>query len=465
MRENQLRNNALRRRSRNERVATDLSAIANAGGSPRTRRGWGRTEVWDGEALERFGENGMARGLSLRETLWEYSICDDHASTVNSGQRIERCALIAHAWMDASRSTTALDACVDASTGLTRPGYLRARLNEIVRQCRADATSPSDTYEFLVVAPPIAARHDASQDLGVVARAVQPHLEWGTTAARWGPSTIVILRNQDHNSAELLRATRAALATVGCTDWRVWTERVSENAAFMSAQLFEITVASQHHDRTEFPTEVTQRVFHYSKRNAILANHQDDANHYDNILSAARVGEPTYDHLRHYAADSYEGAMTFDDVINQLRSIRSMLPLDVCERFDHGASVLALCEPWEVEPLRVELANAFDTGTGTTTPHYLDQRLAEIGPRPVARCEIKLRPLTSFDDYGLYLRFAATVVRIFDSAETTTATGRDHLTVLSNRSIAFASQRRKLAEVIRTGWANELVIDVRDSYA
>lgn len=443
-----------------------------------------RQVPWSHEQLVRCGVNGSARGLTLQETILEYATSRDHDANGALGQRLERAAIVASGWFENSVPHEGIDACTDAATGLATSAYLRARLLDIHRIAVANrsVTARRDRHNLIVITPPPTDLSAEAIGLGVVARAVRPHLEPGMTAARCGPRSIVIVIEAGHDAPSLLRAIRAALVANSAGTWRVWSEPVVANAAFLGAQLHEIAVAGQalpSSARIVNDTSTRGAEHPCLRRSATGLGTTGDpvdgreVDELDDVRRAVNANAPLRGVLAAFAAAWHERAATFDEVVAELRSLRELISPSQVERFDHANTIAAICGPCERDAGQVEISAARDHLTGLNTGAYLDRRLQELAPNSNLdhgelfgpshiRCDITLAAPSSIAELGPRLRLARTVQRIFDSAELLAGPTRDTITIVVDTAHDYDKSRRRLDLLLAESWACDIVVDVQE---
>ena len=476
-------------RDAHERKRRGDSVALNRAATPAVvalRRDRWRQHPWSSEELFRAGANGADRGLSLTETVGEYALSRDHHVNASAGDRIERAAIVASGWLDRSVPTDGIDACNDAATGLATAAFLRARLFDIHRRAAGnrDALARPRRHDLIIIVPRTSDGNEEFVDLGVVARAVQPHLESGMTAARCGPRSVVIVTKTGHDATGLLRAVRAALAANSVGAWRVWSEPLTASPMFIGAQLHEVALAGR---------DVSTKAFRSERRGSAASagldatycevpattngagrgsrsSRIDESEALQDLRSAVDSGGPAGGALDAFANSWYNRAATFEEVVDELRSLRELLHADEVLRFDHARTVEGICKPWEHEAGQVELSAAFDHLTGLSTGAYLEQRLVEITRGQAARqrsryrrCDMELKAPRTVDEIGPLLRFSRAVQRIFIGAEAVSGSTRTTVSVIEEASIEYDKCRHRLDLLLAEPWVCGIVFGVQDS--
>ena len=385
------------------------------------------------------------------------------------GSRIERSAVVAKGWRDVSLRGTELSQCTDASTGLATVGYLRGRVAEAYRSCAARGEDPAARFVLIVLAAPVPPDGDLDDAVFEVAHQVASDLVHGETAARCGPSTIVILRERSHETAVLLRAVRAALATAAVVGWRLWTERLTPTRQFFGAQLQEIMVASQH--RHVAPVgQRADRVARDRQRTDAHGRIDPVAFEASLLIGAARGsdGDLRAALERHGESRDEQGA-TFEEVVEELRTVRELLSLRDAERFDSAQTVAAVVGVWETEPDRLAISAAVDPLLGLATAGYFTRRIQEISTssdRPMAQLPclaIYVKPDAPVDEFGILMRFGGSLRRIFRHGETVARLDRNTIIVVGLEVTQLANCVARLDSLLAQPWACGIVVEVRQS--
>ena len=437
-------------------------------------RSWWRITPLGEDALERFGENGALRGLSLRATLREYGTSADHNRSATVGTRIERSAVVAKGWRDVAMRGSASSECTDATSDLATVGYLRGRAAEAYRSCTAAGQDPAARFVLVVLSAPVPPVGDLDACVAQVVRTISPFLIHGETAARCGPSAIVILRERRHETAVLLRAVRAALATAAVEGWRVWTERLSPTRQFFGSQLHEIMVASQNSLlETQSPRLHRGRADVWDTGSAAkrLDRSADSAAFEASLLIGAARGNA--DELRaalerHGASRDQQGA-TFEEVIEELRTVREMLALRDAEHFDCAETVAAVVRVWESEPDRIAISAAVDPLLGLATPGYFGRRIQEIAvttsiPIVQQAClAIYVKPEAPVDEFGVLMRIGGALRRIFRHGETVARLDRNTIVVVGLDATQLEKCVARVDSLLAQPWACGIVVGVQQT--
>ncbi len=437
---------------------------------PSLERSWWRSSPLCEEALERFGENGALRGLSLRATLSEYGASADHNRAATLGSRIERSAVVANGWRDVSLRGATSSGCTDALSALATMGYLRSRIAEAYRSCHSLGEDIADRFALIVLAAPVPPVGDLDGSMAEVARLITPLLVHGETAARCGPSTIVILRERCHETAVLLRAIRAALATASVEGWRLWTERVTPTRQFFASQLHEIMVASQTTHVTSVGSGGDDRNRGDWRSRAVCGQIDPSAVEASLLIGAARgdTDELIAALERHGDSRDRQGA-TFEEVVDELRTVRELLSLRDAERFDSAETVAAVVEVWESEPDRISISAAVDPLLGLATTGYFERRVNEIAacsatPVSQLRCiAIHIDPNLAVDTFGVMIRLGGCLRRILRHGETVARIDRNTIAVAGLDVTQEANCVARLELLLAQPWACGIVVGVQQT--
>lgn len=165
-------------------------------------------------AVAELGNARGTAGFDLRETVTDLEALIEVLPEPEAGRLNELSTTAAlTTWADAFIDKVHPPACVDNLTGLATTGFLRARLEEVYRECAAADREPADAYALVVgrVRPRSTYPFVRLTARIQVARHTRAHFPGGETAVFDEPDRLLVLAPVDERLAPRVEALGAAL--------------------------------------------------------------------------------------------------------------------------------------------------------------------------------------------------------------------------------------------------------------
>jgi len=338
-----------------------------------------------------FGEAAGAQGLTLHETLLGW------AERATGPENFVVGAQVALGWVEGEAARRFSESVHDRATGLPTDAYLRLRLDEVYRRCRALAMSPAHAYALVVIrrsriagAPPF-----TPEEEHVVADLVRSHFLAETVAANGPGSVVVLMERTPTLFDEVVALDHLLEEAVGSSHrFRTWIETLPGDRAYVDSLLRDLRVLPP---EMEAPLDAVGRprltlvpgepdallLDWYGGSGGVLglslAEWQVPA--VDSLVEAVRdQREPGAALARLGAARRHQG-FGVAEVLLDFGALLDALPPARRARLDTFDTVRALTTPWSHASGTDGLASCVDALTGLASPPYLRERVAEIDRR------------------------------------------------------------------------------------
>ena len=160
---------------------------------------------------------------------------------------------------------------------------------------------------------------------------------------------------------------------------------------------------------------------------------------------------------------------TFEEVIEELRTVREMLALRDAEHFDCAETVAAVVRVWESEPDRIAISAAVDPLLGLATPGYFGRRIQEIAvttsiPIVQQAClAIYVKPEAPVDEFGVLMRIGGALRRIFRHGETVARLDRNTIVVVGLDATQLEKCVARVDSLLAQPWACGIVVGVQQT--